>query len=93
MRATKSLKKLPIDTTIYTDASLEGWGQFCEKSETRGMWTKQEQALHINALELLGAKQALTNCMHGYDQAHNVHANSVTGAQTFVHGINSSEQQ
>ena len=28
MTATKSLKKLPIDTTIYTDASLDGWGKF-----------------------------------------------------------------
>ena len=53
------MKKLPIDTTIYTDASLEGWGQFCEKSETRGMWTKQEQALHINTLECFGAKLGL----------------------------------
>ena len=26
MTATKSLKKLPIDTTIYTDASLDSWG-------------------------------------------------------------------
>ena len=33
-----------------------GGGEVCEKSETGGMWTKQEQALHINALELLGAK-------------------------------------
>ena len=56
MTATKSLKKLPIDTTIYTDASLDGWGAVCEKSETGGMWTKQEQALHINAPKLLGAK-------------------------------------
>ena len=59
MTATKSLKKLPIDTAIYTDASLEGWGAACEKSETGGIWTKQEQALHINALELLGAKLGL----------------------------------
>ena len=43
MTATKSLKKLPIDTTIYTDASLDGWGAVCEKYETGGMWTKQEQ--------------------------------------------------
>ena len=28
MTATKSLKKLPIDTTINTDASLNGLGQF-----------------------------------------------------------------
>ena len=31
----------------------------CKKSESGGMWTKQEQALHINALELLGAKLGL----------------------------------
>ena len=59
MTATKSLKKLPIDTIIYADASLEGWGAVCEKSETGVMWTKQEQALHINSLELLRAKLGL----------------------------------
>ena len=40
MTATKSLKKLPIDATIYTDASLDDRGAVCEKSETGGMWTK-----------------------------------------------------
>ena len=59
MTATESLKKLPIDTTIYTDASLNSWRAVCEKSETGGMWTKKEQALHINALELLGTKLGL----------------------------------
>ena len=59
MIANKSLKKLPIDTTIHTDASLDGWGAVCQKYETGGMWTKQEQALQINALELLGAKLGL----------------------------------
>ena len=54
MTATKSLKKLPIDTTIYTGASLDGCGAVCENFETGGIWTKQEQALHINALEPLG---------------------------------------
>ena len=34
----------------------EGGGAVCEKSGTGGMWTKEEQALHINALELLGDK-------------------------------------
>ena len=58
MTATISFKKLSIDT-ICTDASLNGWGAVCEKSETGGMWTKQKQALHINALELLGAKLGL----------------------------------
>ena len=32
-----------------------GGGAVCEKSETGGMWTKQEQALHI-VPKLLGAK-------------------------------------
>ena len=59
MAATKSLKKLPIDTTIYTDASLDGCGAVCEKSETGGIWTKQQQALRISALELLEAKLGL----------------------------------
>ena len=59
MTATKILKKLPIDTTICTDASLDGWVAVCEKSETGGMWTKQEKALHINALERLGANLGL----------------------------------
>ena len=32
-------------------------------------------------------KQIFTNCMHGYDRAHNVHANGVIHAQKFVQGI------
>ena len=36
-----------------------GGGTVCGKSETGGMWTKEEQALHINALELLGTKLGL----------------------------------
>ena len=59
MTATKSLKKLPIDTTIYTDASFDGWEAVCEKSETGSMCTKQEQALHINTIELLRDKLGL----------------------------------
>ena len=31
MTATKSFKKLPIDITIYSDTSLEGWGVVCKK--------------------------------------------------------------
>ena len=60
MTATKTLKKLPIDATIYTDASLDDWRTVCETSETAGMRNKQEETLHINALELLGAKLGLS---------------------------------
>ena len=31
--------------------------------------------------------QALTNCMHGYDHAHNVHANSITRVGKFMHSV------
>ena len=33
--------------------------------------------------------QTFTNCVHGYDCARNVHTDSVTRTQKFVHGINS----
>ena len=70
MAAIKSLKKWPIDTTIYTNASLDGWGAVCEKSETGGMLTKQEQALHSNAHELLGAKLGLFSFFERQDIKH-----------------------
>ena len=47
---------MSIDTAIYTDSNLDGWGWFVKNPETGGMWTKQEQALYINALKFLGAK-------------------------------------
>ena len=31
------------------------------KSETESMWTKQEQQLHVNVLQLLGTKLGLFN--------------------------------
>ena len=37
-----------------------------------------------------GYFQAFTNCVHGYDCAHNVHASGVLRAEKFVHGIDSS---
>ena len=38
---------------------LKVGGQFVKNMRQGGMWTKQEQALHINALELLGAELGL----------------------------------
>lgn len=38
--------------SLYTDASLQGWGAHCEGSELQGQWTDQEKELHINFLEL-----------------------------------------
>lgn len=45
--------------TIYSDASLAGWGACCNDETTRGPWTWKDRNRHINELELLGAFYAL----------------------------------
>ena len=37
---------------VTTDASLTGWGAFCESHTLSGVWTPAESRLHINVLEL-----------------------------------------
>lgn len=39
--------------TIFTDASLSGWGAVCGMQKTSGNWNPFEKGLHINELELL----------------------------------------
>ena len=38
---------------IETDASRSGWRAFCQGEATGGCWSKAEQSLHSNALEML----------------------------------------
>ena len=44
---------------IQTDASKKGWGAVCKGVRTGGLWSKEEQLLHVNVLELLAIKLAL----------------------------------
>lgn len=44
---------------IQSDALLLGWGAVCNGVNTGGVWSPQEQQLHINCLELLAAELAL----------------------------------
>ena len=44
---------------METDASLAGWGAVCQDQTIGGPWTTEEKLLHINCLELLGAKFAV----------------------------------
>ena len=47
------------DVVIETDASTTGWGALCQGVRTGGPWSKTEQQLHINCLELLAATLAI----------------------------------
>ena len=38
--------------TITTDASHSGWGVVCDGVSSSGLWSSEEQAMHINWLEL-----------------------------------------
>ena len=41
-----------LSINITTDASRRGWGAHCAGVKTQGLWTPEEQKLHINALEI-----------------------------------------
>eukprot|EP00794_Sanderia_malayensis_P010704 gene10704-11849_t len=49
----------PITATVYSDASLKGWGAAMNDTSTGGQWSDQESTHHINYLELLAAFHAL----------------------------------
>ena len=44
---------------LFTDASNEGWGAHLEQSSTQGLWSEQENRLHINVVELKAVSLAL----------------------------------
>ena len=44
-----------MSATVYSDASLKGWGAAMNYSPTGGIWSHQESTHHINYLELLAA--------------------------------------
>lgn len=48
-----ALQKFVLE--IFTDASLTGWGAYCQKESIRGFWNHSEKKNHINYLELLAA--------------------------------------
>ena len=44
---------------VTTDASLSGWGAFCEHRTLAGVWSEEESRLHINMLELEAVARAV----------------------------------
>ena len=51
----RSLIAKKHNVTVETDASLMGWGAVCRGTKTGGPWSREEQSLHINCLEMLAA--------------------------------------
>ena len=49
----------PPEQTLFTDASRQGWGAHLGTSLASGVWTTEEQGLHINQLEFLAVFRAL----------------------------------
>jgi len=47
------------DLTLYTDASLDGWGAHLLEHRVSGTWTPAQRRLHINVLELKAVDLAL----------------------------------
>jgi len=55
----RSLKIIPPEMVISSDASMKGWGAACKGKMTGGKWSKEDQLLHINILELKAASYAI----------------------------------
>ena len=56
----------PPSHTIFTDASLLGWGSHVEPEGIlfHGVWTKTQSQLHINMLEMMAISMALKEALH-----------------------------
>ena len=58
------------DLIIETDASLLGWGAASGQMSTGGLWSEDERAQHINALELAGGALAIKTFTKGRENLH-----------------------
>ena len=66
----RPIKTPGIDLTVYSDASLEGWGATDLHSTVGGRRSESELPLHINALELHAAKLCLFSLAAGLYNLH-----------------------
>ena len=69
----RSVISYPPQLLIASDASLEGWGAFCQGHKTGGQWTLPEKKDHINILELRAAKYAILTFTRLYPTAKTIH--------------------
>ena len=69
----KTLINLQPQITVSTDASLEGWGAYCQGQKTADPWTSQEKKDHINVLELRAVKYAILTFSRLHPKAQPIH--------------------
>lgn len=53
------LKSFKFAREIFSDASLSGWGAYCDGEKAHGFWNVTDSCKHINFLELKAAFKAL----------------------------------
>ncbi|XP_011858469.1 PREDICTED: uncharacterized protein LOC105556025, partial [Vollenhovia emeryi] len=59
VNSNKRIRLMEFRKEIFSDASMTGWGAFCEGNKAHGLWSYEESKLHINQLELKAALLAL----------------------------------
>ena len=62
------IRPSPPDTTIYSDASLDGRGATISLTTIGAPWEDMDDLPHINVLELYAAKLARTHCQGSHIQ-------------------------
>ena len=60
------LKPVQETHTLFTDASVSGWGAHLEPEGLlfHGVWTNDQSQLHINVLEMMAISMALERAHH-----------------------------
>ena len=96
-KAKRSLCKGEITHNYFSDSSSLGWGAWTEDKSTQGIWSVEEQAIHINVLELkaafLGLQALCANVTNAHIRMHIDNATAVVYINKFggVHSTKCNE--
>ena len=83
-RVFKPIRYPKFSITIYTDASLEGWGASMGNVSTGGAWHPDEKLMHINVLEL----KAILLALKSFVKTSREHIKIMSDNTTAIHCIN-----
>ena len=72
--------------TMTTDASHSGWGVVCDGVSSSGVWSAEEQAMHINWLELSAVLFGVKCFVHSHNCLVNVFCYNST-AVTYINNL------